>query len=216
MQTWRQLYRDRIAPIEGWISRIRLYIWLIAAFIAAITMMIGFAQQIPPYWVIPAALAAFVLVLLIVYQLGGIRKTRRTHPRRIPLFEFCRRAKKIINLDIDDGKTEILEFAGALRQAGADGTIQFYGNELPDGPISSLKFSAKTRVLSKISPSLFKEYSFEVLEMMRTGDNLTSRLYSLGRNKLSYSNLHLEEREAESWLYRDSRREVDYFKSLRE
>lgn len=218
MQSWRQFYRDRIAPIEGWVSRIRLYVWFIAAFVAAITMLIGFAQDMPPYWVIPAALAAFALIAFISNS-NSVRSIEPTLPRTIPLLELCRRANHLINLDVNDNGTEILEFASALRQAGADGTLEFYGNELADGqrPSSSPKFAARMSILSKICPEKFKGYSFEILTMMMDNDNLKLKLYTFAPNKSKiYMNIHVEERLVRQWLRRCSRSQVDYFKSLRE
>jgi hypothetical protein len=76
MERWRSFYHKRIVPLERWISRIRLYAWLIGAIFALATLVLGFSQA-PPYWAVPAALFAFALAVVAADRISVIYHRRQ-------------------------------------------------------------------------------------------------------------------------------------------
>jgi hypothetical protein len=70
-----------LSPVERWLGRIHLYVWIIGGIIGiaaqGATVTAGITQAIPPYWLIPACLAALALPLLIFNQAAVARERWR-------------------------------------------------------------------------------------------------------------------------------------------
>jgi hypothetical protein len=70
-----------IEPVERWLHRFYLLVWIVSLLVSvlasAATIVAGHLQAIPPYWVIPAALAAASLPFFLANQVAAWRKRRQ-------------------------------------------------------------------------------------------------------------------------------------------
>jgi hypothetical protein len=136
-------------------------------------------------------------------------------PVRIPLTQVCQMARAIIGLDMSEHTTELLDFTHALRQAGSDGLIQFFGHELPNGR-GSLDFRrvARTHPLIEIPKERFRDHWFDFVALLKD-DNFSTMTYTIIGSPLLYTNIHANREQSERWLKREARHMMNSVKAAR-
>lgn len=151
-----------------------------------------------------AALLAIVFGLvagvLVVASLAVMGRQAARLPRRMPLLQFVRRALK--TLDIGEDSLEVLDFAHALRQAGLDGAIRYFGNE-GRGALSR-EFVGRNFPLVEIPAETFRTHSIDLLEIARGDNNLNTTLQAVSAGAI-FTNIHLNPDQARIWLRREAR-----------
>jgi hypothetical protein len=124
-------------------------------------------------------------------------------PRRKPLLQFVKTA--IEQLGINKESLELLTMAQALRQAGSDGAIGFFGHDLPNG-LGTLtrEFVARNQLFVEIPREFFNDGRIDFLEFTRGDDNLNTTIYPLSGRKI-FINIQLNPEQARIWLKREAK-----------
>jgi hypothetical protein len=106
---------------------------------------------------------------------------------RMTLAELFSTAERELGLNFGDQSLDSYVLAKALRQAGADAAIKFFGRKLPNGLRSgvTLKNAASVEVLSLIPSDHFNEYGIEYAPLLRGEDNLNTHTAPISINSPS-------------------------------
>ncbi len=153
------------------------------------------------------ALLATIFVVtagvLFVGSLAVMGQRAPQLPRRKPLLQFVKTA--IEQLGINKESLELLTLAQALRQAGSDGAINFFGHALSNG-LGTLtrEFVARNQLFVEIPREFFNDGRIDVLEFTRGDDNLNTTIYPLSGSKI-FINIQVNPEQARIWLKREAK-----------
>ena len=138
----------------------------------------------------------------IIWGFGGLdwlKKQRTVGPKRIPLIDVRNRA--VETGWVFDGETlHCLEFMDALRQAGLDKTLQFWGRRT-----QSISSVTKLYPLEKISECHWEDYQIDGLRMIAMEDNfdIVSANVTSGTEG-GFSDIHVSSKKVFRWLRNDA------------
>lgn len=136
-------------------------------------------------------------------SLPAKRNTKKSEPRcdRVELVEIIQKAKDA-GWRIHGDDRQVLELLHGLRQAGVDGTIQYWGRFCE---YSSSIESNTTLPLVKIPADHWEDYQIDLVPVMQETENnrrnrTTRSLVNESGYNLSYNDLHCNLTQAVDWL----------------
>jgi hypothetical protein len=129
--------------------------------------------------------------------------TEEVSPQRIGITELRDKAVKR-GWNFVDPSLEIADFANALRQAGRDGTLKFWGRP----KTSQFDDVVKDQPLTMLEAQAWRTYQFNYGNLDQVQDNFLVTLYVMSHpDEIRYVDVHVERSEALRWLKRDAGKE---------
>ena len=182
----------------------------IAAVLALLTPLIGALSRVAPIYWLPLALAVALLASALIQAatslIGHFRKptSDSSAPHRLSLFSLYKIARDTLDWDFSGRSMDPLDLEIGLRQAGADGSIHFWGRQAP--PHTSDRILDQYPLV-KILPQHFEKYNlygaavaFVAAPPSDTHLNRETKTFVFSSDGGAYIDLHVDRDEAIKWL----------------
>ena len=127
--------------------------------------------------------------------------TSGVSPQRIPILNLRDEAGKSGWNFTDAASLHIIDFADALRQAGRDGALKFWGRP------RSVQFDdiVKSKPLVAFEPEFWEAYELNYGNLAEITDNFQTRAYVISHNnELQYVDIHVQKENSTRWLRKDA------------
>ena len=200
--------------------------------IGGVEIILGGIQIVNPMlvdaWVgwIVIAMGFLTLTLAFFWPLSipNLRweKTVGTKDRwRVPLVEIIKQADARGWNFSSNGGLPALDFAHALRQAGRDKTLRFWGK-----PMQSMQTLTRAEILEEISPDHWSDHKIDGVRLLRHStsgqvvgfieDNMKTQTDTIPQSSHHgcYADIHVDKKAALRWLKKDANEHKGMYEEL--